>query len=398
MSSSTPGTPPLESDISIDSTSVRRSILRASVFDAFLQLGGLDENSQIADWMFSEQQPDSMGSGSNSNHKDQIDWGPSSPYRFREKSGSRFRERLDSDAPDFMLHASIWDDDENPKNSLSQAPIKPKQSDRVQSATQNSRSMAGRRSALKFAANIPEPRNPTRKTFFLFRSRTARHPRASKVPEKTLGVEDSEDDSSPSSSPPTKNRRLSLFRTKTHPPPTIVAAPDFVDSPLSPASITSDWERVDPLSTIDFQTLTNTDNPFLHGNGHQRPSHSKEDAGNPQVPFPGVDSPSRASSESDNQYSHSSTLMQRLSVVVTRPFQRYSHHHHVGERQRSPSESESSPSKSIRQGPVFPPLRRTQSNTVPDTSTHRGFLMSVPSAPTYATSQMIPLTNSMSHS
>ncbi|KAK7037588.1 hypothetical protein VNI00_011080 [Paramarasmius palmivorus] len=408
-SSEIPSTPALESDISTnsDSTSGRRSMLRASVFDVFLQLGGLEENSQIADWMFNDDSDHIVNSSSSSyRDKGQVDWGTSTPYRFREKTGSRFRERLGSDAPDFVLHASIWDDDNTESSSPSSNKLK--FMDRVRTPnspalSHGSGSMAGRRSTLKFAAESPTPRDTNRKSFFLFRSRSTRHPRMSTVPGKTLeAVVDSEDDSFPSSSFPAKNPRLSLFRTKTHPPPMVMETPDFVESPVSPASITSEWERVDPLSTIDFQTLTNTDNPFLHGNGQQRPSHSQEDAGNHlKIPFPsGVDlsSPksSRSSSESDDHHQdgHHSTLMQRLSVVVTRPFQRHSHHHH----QRSPSDSEPSP-KTDGRATLFATLRRTQSNTAPDTSTQRAFLMSAPSSSMRVTvPQMMPLTNSMSHS
>ncbi|KAE9396001.1 hypothetical protein BT96DRAFT_997167 [Gymnopus androsaceus JB14] len=76
----------------------RTSSLRASVFDAFAELGAFDENSEIAEWIFNPDVDDSSREDSSIAPK-------KGNVHFLEKSGSRFRERLNSDASMNLLKA-----------------------------------------------------------------------------------------------------------------------------------------------------------------------------------------------------------------------------------------------------------------------------------------------------
>lgn len=98
----------------------RNSVARESVFDVFFELGGTQENSRIAHWMFGE------GADVNEEEEEEL-----KIVSFREESGSRFRERMDSQGP-----ASIFPSQETistPRKSFGLFNKKPKTTPRRKS-------------------------------------------------------------------------------------------------------------------------------------------------------------------------------------------------------------------------------------------------------------------------
>ncbi|KAJ8093467.1 hypothetical protein PM082_020324 [Marasmius tenuissimus] len=347
---STPRTSPDGSNIH------HRTTVRASVFDAFYQLGGFEENSQLAEWMFNE--GGSIPSEISSSN------GPS--IRFREQSGSRFRERLGSDSPMFILNN--WRDDETIKGnrakkdrSRSKAPPPSKAG-----STANKKQNANR-------ISIAPSSHQTRRPFSLFRNRNT-------PSEKLSGVfEDTKDPVEVSSTPPKSKRKPPMLRSKTDPTsiPMPLDSPPYIDSnTTSPAGRPSlgDWEKLDPLSTVDFQTLASTENPFLHGSQRPGEIHTRpHTADGTPVPFP------TSSQEWAESSSGSPTFMQRLSLIVTKPFR----NSHIDPDLDSPSRARSAARFS---------LRRTKSNT--QDTTARPFFISTPPP----TARMHRLKPSISHS
>ncbi|KAF9265905.1 hypothetical protein L218DRAFT_956874 [Marasmius fiardii PR-910] len=369
MTSSTcgPCTPVTNSN---DSDIHRRSVARASVFDAYLQLGMFEENSQLASWVYDD------GSASASTSYDDfttdVDVGSPPVSQFREKSGSRFRERLDSDSPIFVLNN--WQEEDSSSSRSSKKKSKPP-------GWQSNRSNADQRpNSIRFASNTRQQQqsNAARRPFSIFRSRSPRTPSFNTSQEAIRELPELQEPSKKGSKRPTAHRY------QTHPAPKSAGRHDDVHtSPLSPLdrpSISSgEWEKIDPLTTLDFNTLSLTENPFLHG--PQTPNaKNKAPPTTPemQVPFPSTSAPR----------SLSPTLMQRLSAVVTRPF-----HHSSSNRSQHSSDTPSSYNRAS----MFHSLRRTQSSAAADTVPRPFLLSSLPPSPP-VTSQMHRLMPSVSHS
>ncbi|KAL0575382.1 hypothetical protein V5O48_006595 [Marasmius crinis-equi] len=348
-SSGGPSTPVTSFD---DSSSHRRTIARASVFDAFFQLGGFEENSPLADWVFNEERSANL-SGDSLPHS-----GESSPLGFREQSGSRFRERLGSDSPVFILNN--WKDDDTKQDNR---PKKNKPRSKVPPPSKAGFTTNKRQSAVQFsntsAAASHDRTAAPRRPFSLFRTRTSR---SSKF----------EENDDPVNVSPKSKKKPQYTRSQTH-PPLPLNSHHYVDSDsLSPSrpsmGTLHDWEKVDPLSTLDFQTLASTDNPFLHGDPHPTVGRSST-ADTAPIPFP----TSRTSTSTPPP-----TFMQRLSFVVTRPF-----------RLSQGSRDHDSPTRH-KQANRFS-LRRTKSS-MPDTAA-RPFFTSSPAS----TVHMHRLKPSISH-
>ncbi|KAG7086402.1 hypothetical protein E1B28_002357 [Marasmius oreades] len=373
----TPRTPLTKSD----GSAIRASAARASVFDAYLKLGMFEENSPLATWVFN----DGRSATSNTTCCDfpSTDTVGSSPQacRFREKSGSRFRERLDSDSPIFVLNNWKEDDDDSGSSRSS------KNSKPSGRPLQNRSTASQRQNTISFASNsttavVPQQQsNAARRPFSIFRTR---RPRISSVSDLSVAGEEV-----PVTSRKKITKRPPFSRVQTHPPPmpSTVAYRHEIDedqplSPLRRPSVTSssDWEKIDPLSSFDFNTLASTDNPFLHGPQSSTPKSRRYDgpltesitsSSQVQIPFPSTPPPSP------------STLMQRLSAVVTRPF------HISSNRGQRHSDSHARPKVHS--------LRRTQSSVAGDTTaaSSRPFLSSTPPS---VTIRMHRLTPFMSHS
>ncbi|KIK59191.1 hypothetical protein GYMLUDRAFT_686108 [Collybiopsis luxurians FD-317 M1] len=194
----------------------RTSSLRASVFDAFAELGAFEENSQIAAWIFN---PDSV-----------VDDGSSLPrkgvtVRFVEKSGSRFRERLNSDGSMNLLNG------------------------------RGGSSLRGGPAAALPSSPVPT-RRPTRRFFNGLRARSASRNREDKRRKPSEEVVDVVDvpalplPSSPQSQ--SKKRPFLAFRSKSA--RTVPTTTSYISSPLHPPAFL-DAPRPSFWSDTNYSTM-----------------------------------------------------------------------------------------------------------------------------------------------
>ncbi|KAK0455176.1 uncharacterized protein EV420DRAFT_1644824 [Desarmillaria tabescens] len=223
------------------------TVLRASVFDVFVQLGALEQNSPVAEWMFSD--PDSEGNGARTGG-----------VRFAESNtGSRFRERFDCDCSFGDL-----DDGNSHKERLARS------SSRASRFLARMRSRSRPKSATAKRTQIPEVNltplslePPKRKrTMLRFKSRSHTNLRAKAEQDATPPPVPQLTRAKSVSSPPQTQKppRQSFFRSKTQP----------YGPPDETASVSENWEEISPLSTPspsedDTQASTSVENPFLYG-------------------------------------------------------------------------------------------------------------------------------------
>ncbi|KAG7453110.1 uncharacterized protein BT62DRAFT_999142 [Guyanagaster necrorhizus] len=222
-------------------TSDESTVLRASVFDVFVQLGALEQNSPVAEWMFSD--PESAES--------------STRVHFAESNtGSRFRERFDSDC-------SFKDLDD----SGARKELLPRSSSRASRFLARMRSTSRTKSVTK-RAQVPEATSlslepPKRKrTILRFKSRSHTNLRAKAEQDAAVPPVPQLARAKSVSSPPRtqKPTRPSFFRSKTQ----LYGPSDDI------ASVSDNWEEISPLSSPtpsedDTQASTSVETPFLDG-------------------------------------------------------------------------------------------------------------------------------------
>ncbi|KAJ3731651.1 hypothetical protein DFJ43DRAFT_1224626 [Lentinula guzmanii] len=249
----------------------RASTLRASVFDVFAELGAFDENSQIAEWIFNPNVDDAAFASSSA--------GPRKVnVHFLEKSGSRFRERLNSDGSANLLN--------------------------------------GYTSRVKPFASSPSPstspmptRRPPMRFFNGLRARSASRNRRDKrrSPEETI-VEEPITTVSPSKKRPflqylPRPGYLGEMRSASS-PVTVVLGHTSSPSIATNAS----WEHIQGSASLDLLRSTDISpvNTFLHG------KHSPA----PGIPFP-----------SQRESGGGSLFLKKISTAVARPFSAASTNH-----------------------------------------------------------------------
>ncbi|KAJ3892398.1 hypothetical protein GG344DRAFT_64643 [Lentinula edodes] len=342
-----PQTPPFPpSPIPISTAATRRasghraSVLRASVFDAFAELGAFDENSQIAEWIFNPDVDDASFSDSSTGPRKHN-------VHFLEKSGSRFRERLNSNASGNLL---------NGFSSSAKPPALPS----------------------SYSTSPIPTRRPTRRFFNGLRTRSAsRHKMDKRRTSDETIVEET-----PVAVSPSKKRPFLQFRSKSsrtiptsssHPPsasldlprPSFLGEIRSISSPVtvelghasSPSIATNaSWEHIQGSASLDL--LRSTDNPpvntFLHG------KHS---------PAPGIPFPSQ-------RESRGGSLFLKLSNAVARPFSAGSIHADLDAR----SSAAGSTTNSIRRTQSRPP-EATEALKVTPLRTNFPSSFSSPSSP-----------------
>ncbi|KAJ4475582.1 hypothetical protein J3R30DRAFT_3500789 [Lentinula aciculospora] len=293
----------------------RASILRASVFDAFAELGAFDENSQIAEWIFNpDVDASSFASSSTGPRKINV--------HFIEKSGSRFRERLNSDASGNLLNGFTRTPNSPPS---SPSPIPTRRPTmrffdglRARSASRNRRDKR-RTSEETIVEETITAVSPSKKRPFLqFRSKSSR----------TI----------PISSPFLPSSSLELAR------PGLLSGARSESSPVtitlghtsSPSIVTNaSWEHIQGSASLDLLRSTEISpvNTFLHGKHPPTPG----------IPFP-----------SQREHSGGSLFLKKISTAVARPFSAGSIH----------PDTESSFNRSSAAGyttNVINPIRRTRS-------------------------------------
>ncbi|KAK0229075.1 hypothetical protein EDD85DRAFT_134924 [Armillaria nabsnona] len=201
------------------------TVLRASVFDVFVQLGALEQNSPVAEWMFSD--PEGSESGARR-----------SGVHFAESNtGSRFRERFDCD-----YSVTDLDDEDTRKERLARS------SSRASRFIARMRSRSRAKSVTK-RTQIPEvnltplPLEPPKRKHTVLRSnpQSRSNLRAKSEQDVIPPVPRLTRTKSVNSPPPTTQKppRQSFFRSKTQP----YGPPDEI------ASVSENWEEISPLST-----------------------------------------------------------------------------------------------------------------------------------------------------
>ncbi|KAJ3805868.1 hypothetical protein F5876DRAFT_69433 [Lentinula aff. lateritia] len=306
-----PQTPPFPpSPIPISAAAARRtsghraSVLRASVFDAFAELGAFDENSQIAEWIFNPDVDDASFSNSSTGPRKHN-------VHFLEKSGSRFRERLNSDASGNLL---------NGFTSPAKPPALPS----------------------SYSTSPTPTRRPTRRFFNGLRTRSASRHRTDKrrTSDETIVEE------TPATVSPSKKRPFLQFRSKSsrtiptsssHPPSSSLDLhrPSFLvelGHASSPSIATNaSWEHIQGSASLDLLRSTDNSpvNTFLHGKHH---------------PAPGIPFPSQGETRGGS-------LFLKLSNAVARPFSAGSIHTDLDAR----SSAAGSTTNSIRRTQSRPP-------------------------------------------
>ncbi|KAJ3793897.1 hypothetical protein GGU11DRAFT_798154 [Lentinula aff. detonsa] len=270
----------------------RASTLRASVFDVFAELGAFDENSQIAEWIFNPNVDDAAFASSST--------GPRKVnVHFLEKSGSRFRERLNSDGSANLLNgytSRVKPFASSPSPSTSPMPTRRPPMRffnglRARSASRNRRDK--RRSPEETIVEEPITTvSPSKKRPFLqFRSKSSR----------TI----------PTSSSQTTTSSLDLPR------PGYLGGMRSASSPVtvvlghtsSPSIATNaSWEHIQGSASLDLLRSTDISpvNTFLHG------KHSPA----PGIPFP-----------SQRESGGGSLFLKKISTAVARPFSAASTNH-----------------------------------------------------------------------
>ncbi|KAJ3728278.1 hypothetical protein C8R42DRAFT_653340 [Lentinula raphanica] len=263
----------------------RASALRASVFDAFAELGAFDENSQIAEWIFNPNVDDnSFASSSTGPRKVNV--------HFLEKSGSRFRERLNSDGSANLLNGFAN------KAMPSSSPTSPLPTRRptmrffnglrARSASRNRRDKKKLQETIVEEPRVSVPASPSKKRPFLqFRSKSSR----------TVPTSISYPISSSLDLP--RPPRLSELRSESSPVAVTLA---HTSSP-SIATNTS-WEHIQGSASLDLLRSTDVSpmNTFLHGKQSPKPG----------IPFP---------TERDQPgHGGGSLFLKKISTAVARPF------------------------------------------------------------------------------
>ncbi|KAK0185999.1 hypothetical protein F5146DRAFT_1068862 [Armillaria mellea] len=201
------------------------TVLRASVFDVFVQLGALEHNSPVAEWMFSD--PEGSESGTRR-----------SGVHFAESNtGSRFRERFDCE-----YSVRDEDDEDTRKERLARS------SSRASRFLARMRSRSRPKSVTK-RTRIPEvtltplPLEPPKRKRTVLRSnpQSRSNLRAKSEQDVTIPPVPQLTRAKSVNSPPPiqKPPRHSFFRSKTQP----YGPPDEV------VSVSENWEEISPLST-----------------------------------------------------------------------------------------------------------------------------------------------------
>ncbi|KAK0492088.1 hypothetical protein EDD18DRAFT_1184691 [Armillaria luteobubalina] len=200
------------------------TVLRASVFDVFVQLGALEQNSPVAEWMFSD--PDDASSTTRRSGVG---------VHFAESNtGSRFRERFD-----FDYSVEDWDDGDARKERLARSSSRASRFIARMRSRSRAKSVNSKRTQTQtHTPEIDLPLEPPKRKRTVLRS--------------NLRAQSSQDVSIPPVPPltrsntvnsPPKPPRQSFFRSKTQPQPYGHGPPDEV------TSVSDTWEEISPLST-----------------------------------------------------------------------------------------------------------------------------------------------------
>ncbi|KAK0210164.1 hypothetical protein DFS33DRAFT_1270249 [Desarmillaria ectypa] len=204
------------------------TVLRASVFDVFVQLGALERNSPVAEWMFSD--PEGEGSGARPGG-----------VRFAESNtGSKFRERFDCDC-------SFGDSDNRAARKERLARSSSKASRFL--ARMRSRSTKPKRTQIPEVNLTSLSLEPPERKHTNLRAKAEQDATTPPVPQLTRAKS--------VSSPPQTQRppRQSFFRSKAQP----YGPSDEV------ASVSENWEEISPLSTpTPSEANTSVENTFLY--------------------------------------------------------------------------------------------------------------------------------------
>ncbi|KAK0473987.1 hypothetical protein IW261DRAFT_665237 [Armillaria novae-zelandiae] len=196
------------------------TVLRASVFDVFVQLGALEQNSPVAEWMFSD--PDDSGSSARRGG-----------VHFAESNtGSRFRERFD-----FDYSVGDWDDGDARKERFARSSSRASRFLARMRSRSRAKPTAKRTQAPEIDLAPPLPLEPPKRKRTVLRSnlRAKSEQDVSIPPVPRLARANTVNSPPPIQKPP----RQSFFRSKTQP----YGPPDEV------TSVSENWEEISPLST-----------------------------------------------------------------------------------------------------------------------------------------------------
>ncbi|KAK0227763.1 hypothetical protein IW262DRAFT_1454942 [Armillaria fumosa] len=195
------------------------TVLRASVFDVFVQLGALEQNSPVAEWMFNDPDDDSGSSARRSG------------VHFAESNtGSRFRERFD-----FDYSVGDWDDGDARKERLARSSSRASRF--IARMRSRSRAKSTKRTQTPEIDLTPLPLAPPKRKRTVLRSnlRTKSEQDVAVPPVPQFTRANSINSPPPIQKPP----RQSFFRSKTQ----SYGPPDEV------TSVSENWEEISPLST-----------------------------------------------------------------------------------------------------------------------------------------------------
>ncbi|KAF8913384.1 hypothetical protein CPB85DRAFT_1299642 [Mucidula mucida] len=210
--------------------------LRASVFDVFLELGALDQNSKLAEWILSEETEEDSSACTSS---DSVSFE-------RTSVGSRYRERFDS----FTLPK--LEDDVPPRTAGRSMSRIPRFLNRMRSKSRPKKSAPAPDQASKDDADIPNRAMPKKHSILRFKSTTniGRKAREQEAPPPAPAMVRAQSYGPDEHSKP---QRQALFRSQSQPGPSDAVSMDE-----------EEWEELSPVSSVEL-TVTSEYNTFLRG-------------------------------------------------------------------------------------------------------------------------------------